>query len=92
MRDGRDLLARGEAEGASGVVSTFADLLEREKPGEPEDFTKLMKETGKLTGAKGRALFMTIRVATTGSMQGLELPTLFALLGAETVLERLQKA
>lgn len=80
-----------EAAEAPGVLATFGELLKTETPTEPEGFAKLMKETGARTGAKGRALFMTIRVGTTGSMRGLELPTLFALLGTETVLQRLRQ-
>jgi glutamyl-tRNA synthetase/nondiscriminating glutamyl-tRNA synthetase len=74
--------------GADAVVKSFHDLLDEMNPTSPEDYTSVMQETGKRTGAKGRALFMTIRVASTGTMQGLELPVLFALLGKDAVQER----
>ena len=49
-----------------------------------------MKAAGEQSGAKGRGLFMPIRIAVTGTMQGLELPSLFTLLGYEAVAGRIE--
>ena len=49
-----------------------------------------MKVIGERKNAKGRALFMPIRIASTGSMEGLELPVLFSILGYEHVAQRIE--
>lgn len=77
-------------DGASDVVEAFRAELEAGQPENPDDFGALMKAAGKTAGAKGRGLFMPIRVATTGKMHGLELPILFSLLGKETLLKRIE--
>ncbi len=73
------------------AVEAFRDLIRERKPEDPETYSALMKEAGERSGAKGRGLFMPIRIASTGSMQGLELPTLFSLLGYEAVAERIEQ-
>lgn len=50
-------------------------------------FTQRVKEA---TGRKGKQLFMPLRLALTARTDGPELPVLFALLGREKVLKRLQ--
>ncbi|MCR9141100.1 MAG: glutamate--tRNA ligase [bacterium] len=74
---------------AKQAVTAFRDLCLEKKPTEAEEYSALMKAAGEQTGAKGRGLFMPIRIAVTGTMQGLELPTLFALLGYEAVARRI---
>ncbi|MCB0031992.1 MAG: hypothetical protein KDE28_28980, partial [Anaerolineales bacterium] len=76
------------AEGRA-VVDAFATELATAQPTEPDAFIAAMKAAGKAAGAKGRGLFMPIRIAVTGKMQGLELPQFFAILGYEAVLERI---
>lgn len=78
------------AEPGKAAAAKFAELLESEKPVAPDDFSALMKQAGKETGAKGRGLFMPIRIASTGSRQGLELPILFTILGASSVAKRMK--
>jgi len=86
---------KGEAEQmmaapeAGAVISAFRELVVTNRPATPEAFSEIMKQTGAKTGAKGKTLFMTIRVASTGSTHGLELPNLFAILGPDQVLERI---
>jgi len=58
----------------------------------PDLIRDVMKESGKATGMKGKMLFMPLRIATTASMHGPELPKLLYLLGKDTVLNRLEKA
>ncbi|MEQ9365251.1 MAG: glutamate--tRNA ligase [Leptospirales bacterium] len=72
------------------AVAAFRNLCLEKKPVEADDYSALMKAAGEQSGAKGRGLFMPIRIAVTGTMQGLELPTLFALLGYEAVARRIE--
>jgi len=46
---------------------------------------------GKETDTKGKPLFMTLRLASTGRLEGLELPVYLSLLGKARVLDRLAK-
>jgi nondiscriminating glutamyl-tRNA synthetase len=46
---------------------------------------------GKETGLKGKPLFMGVRLASTGRLEGLELPVYLNLLGKARVTERLSK-
>lgn len=75
---------------AKKVVDAFKEELQGSSPEHPDDYAAIMKAAGKKAGAKGRGLFMPIRVATTGKMHGLELPILFSLLGKDTLLKRIQ--
>ncbi len=71
------------------TLQTFADCLKK-----TDDFTKdnifaCIKETQKLAGAKGKMLYMPIRIASTGIMHGPDLAISLELLGKTTVLNRL---
>ncbi len=57
-----------------------------------ENFKNLVKEVGKELKAKGKNLFMPIRIALTGKMSGVELPILAELLGKERVLKRIENS
>jgi len=83
--DARDMLKEGEA-----VVQAFLEELNNQKPDEPDEFSAAMKAAGKAAGAKGKGLFMPIRAASTGALQGLELPLLFSILGWEKVVQRVE--
>ena len=50
-----------------------------------------MKEVQKETGAKGKGLFMPVRVAVSGQMHGRDLNETIVLLGRDTVLKRLNE-
>ena len=76
---------------SQSVVLAFSDLLAEKKPQEPDEFGQVMKLAGAKTQAKGRALFMPIRIAVTGTMQGLELPVLFSILGCARISQRLKE-
>lgn len=52
----------------------------------------LMREVGKQVGAKGKDLFMPIRVGLTGSVRGPELPYVFNILSKDEAISRLEKA
>lgn len=73
------------------TLQVFASCLEK-----VEDFTKdnifaCIKETQKLASAKGKMLYMPIRIATTGIMHGPDLAVSLELIGKEIVLERLNE-
>lgn len=57
----------------------------------PEDIETLIKQTGLDTNTKGKPLFMSLRIATTGDMHGPSLPVSLSLLGKERVLSRLEQ-
>ncbi len=85
--EAREMIQEQEAR---QTIGKFIELLKEKQPGTPEEFGECMKETGRLTGAKGKALYHPIRVASTGTMQGLELPTFFAIIGYEAVIQRIE--
>ena len=87
-KEAKDILAQKEA---LDLLSDFRQLLIEEKPQSPEEFSKVMKSAGEKNERKGRALFMPIRIASTGSMEGLELPILFSILGYEAVAQRVRQ-
>ncbi|MRG87992.1 glutamate--tRNA ligase [Salinibacillus xinjiangensis] len=72
------------------VMETFLTKLDELENFEPGEIKKSIKAVQKDTGAKGKKLFMPIRVATTGQTHGPELPDAIYLLGKDTVKVRLQ--
>jgi glutamyl-tRNA synthetase, bacterial family len=75
------------------VLKTLSDLvqLESEELGR-DSYDKLVEELKKKTKIKGKKLFMPIRVALTGSVEGPELANLLPTLGKNKVLERIHRA
>ncbi|GIW48884.1 MAG: hypothetical protein KatS3mg079_360 [Caloramator sp.] len=49
-----------------------------------------MNEIKKRTGAKGKALFMPIRVAVTGQVHGPELVNVLEILGRDMLIKRIE--
>jgi nondiscriminating glutamyl-tRNA synthetase len=74
------------------LVHTFAESLETLSPYDPSSLKALIQSAGEATGSKGKMLFMPIRLATTGSMHGPELPKLLHLLGQDLIRQRLEQA
>ncbi|GAB4427335.1 MAG: glutamate--tRNA ligase [Turneriella sp.] len=58
---------------------------------EADAIKEAVNAVGKETGTRGKPLFMTLRVASTGRLEGLELPVYLSLLGKARVIERLTK-
>ena len=56
---------------------------------EKENIQNLIIHVGVKANVTGEMLYMPIRVAMTGSMQGIDLVTTLYLLGKETILNRL---
>jgi nondiscriminating glutamyl-tRNA synthetase len=76
-------------EGVNETLIAFRDLILSLEDYKAGNIKPLIKEAGKIAGSKGKMLFMPLRIATTASMHGPELPQVLALLGKETVVERL---
>jgi glutamyl-tRNA synthetase len=78
-------------EGVTETLQTFRDLLNNLDDFSADSIKPLIKETSTITGAKGKMLYMPLRIATTASMHGPDLPQVLALLGKETVINRLNQ-
>ncbi|TCS81571.1 glutamate--tRNA ligase [Tepidibacillus fermentans] len=73
------------------VMEEFKNLLGALDEYTPETIKGALKTVQKVTGYKGKQLFMPIRVATTGATHGRDLPETLFLLGKEKVLMRLDQ-
>ena len=76
-------------EGVNETLIAFRELLMGLENFSASEIKPLIKQTGKISGAKGKMLYMPLRIATTASMHGPDLPQVLALLGKDTVIERL---
>ena len=76
-------------EGVNETLIAFRDLLIELESFTAADIKPLIKQAGTIAGSKGKMLFMPLRIATTASMHGPDLPQVLVLLEKETVLERL---
>lgn len=84
--EAKKLLSEEEAQ---NVVQAFYHEIEGLTEFTPAAIKAATQAVQEKTGQRGRRLFMPIRVATTGQMQGPELPVSISLLGQETVKKRL---
>ncbi|TYR78497.1 glutamate--tRNA ligase [Priestia megaterium] len=80
-----------DEEQVSEVLKAFSEEIKALDAFSPEEIKAATKAVQKVTGHKGKKLFMPIRVATTGQTHGPELPKAISLLGKETVLARLER-
>lgn len=79
---------------APQVVNACIEALNRPDAPEAIDqryYKLILSDVTEKTGIKGRALFTPIRAALTGASEGLELASVFALLGRGRAIERLKK-
>ncbi len=74
------------------LIHTFAASFKALKPYDPTSLKALIQASGEATGSKGKMLFMPLRLATTGSMHGPELPKLLHLLGQDLIQQRLAQS
>ena len=80
-----------ENEDSLKVINAFYEKIKNlEEVLSKEIFKKLVKEIQKELKVKGKRLYMPLRIALTGKMQGLELDALVEFLGKDRVLERLE--
>lgn len=76
-------------EGIDNTLAVFKTMIENTEELTRETVQACIKATQKEAGAKGKMLFMPLRIATTGSMHGPDLASSIALLGKEKVISRL---
>lgn len=72
------------------LIETFKTLLEQSDMSVAA-IEQAIKEAGKMTDTKGKALWMGLRIATTGDMHGPSLPVALCLLGKDSVQKRLKQ-
>lgn len=75
---------------SANILESFMNHL-RTSSFMPDEIEGLIKQTGIDTNTKGKPLFMSLRIATTGDMHGPSLPVSLSLLGNDRVLSRLEQ-
>jgi len=80
-----------EQEGVNETLITFRNLLNDLEEFKASNLFPVIKQTGKDSGAKGKMLYMPLRIATTASMHGPDLPKILDLLGKEKIISRLNQ-
>ncbi|MCY9516243.1 glutamate--tRNA ligase [Paenibacillus apiarius] len=73
------------------VLSALLQKLEAASSWDVDTVKAAMKEVQKETGAKGKGLFMPVRVAVSGQMHGRDLNETIVLLGQDRVFNRLRQ-
>ena len=86
--ESREVLA---GEQVPAVLAAVREKLANLEDFEAANIKACIKEVQKETGAKGRGLFMPIRIAVSGQMHGPELPALIEVLGKEKVLSHIDQ-
>ncbi|MCG6537262.1 MAG: hypothetical protein L7F78_21775 [Syntrophales bacterium LBB04] len=85
----RELLDRGASR---QVLKSLHSILASEELPDSDFYERAIKKLQVNTGEKGRAIFLPIRYALTGSASGPELEKIAAVLGKKSVIKRLEKA
>lgn len=80
-----------KSEKARAVLASLSEALNADGGGEGM-YSRVSKSVRESTGLKGKDLFMPIRAATTGRTRGPELERVFALLGRDSILKRVEWA
>lgn len=73
------------------LLELFLSKLTNLEDFKSDNINNVIKESGKETNHKGKALFQPTRIAVTGEISGPSLPASMALLGKEIVLSRITK-
>jgi nondiscriminating glutamyl-tRNA synthetase len=77
---------------AAAVVKVLRDELDQKEISERDFYRSLINSVKRRTGLKAKALFLPIRAAITGRTSGPELEKVFAILGKESIVRRLERA
>ncbi|CDF58917.1 glutamate--tRNA ligase [Thermobrachium celere] len=72
------------------LLDEFKNILLETEVVTIENAKDIMNEVKKRTGAKGKALFMPIRVAVTGQVHGPELVNILEILGKDMLIKRIE--
>lgn len=78
-------------EGIDATISAFRDEISSISEWNVDNIVNAINNVKVKTGAKGKMLFMPIRIKTSGLMHGPELGDTIYLIGKDTVLDRLSK-
>ncbi|HEY8406101.1 MAG TPA: glutamate--tRNA ligase, partial [Acholeplasma sp.] len=73
------------------VIQEFLNAIENIDFNDSSVIEQTIKEVGQKTLIKGKALFMPIRIATTGEAHGPSLPISLSLLGKDKVIARIKQ-
>ena len=76
-----------EENDCQNTIDIFLGLLNDLEDWTAENIKEAINQTGEKAEVKGKMLFMPVRIATTGTMHGPDLPKALALLGKENVLK-----
>jgi len=87
---GEELEFMNSDESIPKTIECFREELEQLNEFTIDNIKECISNVKEKTGAKGKLLFMPIRIKITGQMHGPELPNTIHLLGKETVLNRLK--
>ncbi|MBI4831935.1 MAG: glutamate--tRNA ligase [Candidatus Lindowbacteria bacterium] len=87
--DAREFLKSSPA--AQAVIAAFAEELRKRESLSAPDVPQIGKAVQKATGAKGKDLYMPIRIAISGRLHGPELAKMLPILGKQKCLERIDK-
>lgn len=85
--EAREILAM---ETSPGVIRAFLEKAKSYEEWDEETVKRVFKEVGKELNVKGKALFMAVRVAVSGSVHGRDLTKILVLLGPRRVQKRLE--
>lgn len=85
--EGNQVLA---LESSPAVINAFRARALQFEAWDAEMVREVVKDVGKQVGVKGKALFMTVRVAVSGQSHGPDLNALLTLLGPAVVVKRLE--
>ena len=86
-----EMLAILQTNNSLALIEKLAELLKGLDEFNISNIDATIKQAGKETNNKGKALFMPVRISTTSEMHGPSLPNTLNLLGKEVVLKRLQQ-
>jgi nondiscriminating glutamyl-tRNA synthetase len=78
-----------QQDGVNNTLTVFRKLIKEDDDYSSDSIKNLIKDTQNVAEVKGKMLYMPLRIATTAQMHGPDLPKALALLGKETVLDRL---
>ena len=87
-QEAKDVLAE---EASLAVISCFRDKLAALDEITPNAVKEAIKESGKEMGAKGKGLFMPVRIGISGQLHGPDLANTVTILGKEKTLARIDK-
>lgn len=79
-------------EEAYGVVRALREILDLLPEGTENIYERVMEKIKKKTGLGGKKLFLPIRAAVTGKIQGPELDKIFAVMELASLKQRVEKA